>query len=109
SRAAITVQHSDLDSYLGAMNLITTTELQSLNHKSLTAMARDFEIAGRSSMTKDALIAAIRQAQESSRNQDSPNKPAEASSTQTGKSDERPRKEQTKQRETAAKKPPQSR
>lgn len=49
------------------MNLITTTELQSLNHKSLTAMARDFEIAGRSSMTKDALIAAIRQAQEASR------------------------------------------
>lgn len=47
--------------------MITTMELQSLNHKSLTAMARDFEIAGRSTMTKDALIAAIRQAQEASR------------------------------------------
>lgn len=51
-------------------------------------MARDFEIAGRSSMTKDALIAAIRQAQESSRAQEATTKTAGKSKKEGGSSKE---------------------
>lgn len=57
--------------------MITTAELQSLSLKNLAAMARDFDIAGRSAMTRDDLIAAIRKAKESSRKKLSAKKPAE--------------------------------
>jgi len=47
--------------------LINTTELKSLSRQSLAEMAREFNISGRSSMSKDDLIAAIRKSQDAAR------------------------------------------
>jgi uncharacterized protein len=63
--------------------LITTAELQSLTQKNLAAMARDFDIAGRSAMTKDDLISAIRKAQELSRKKLANKNPAPGSKKDT--------------------------
>jgi hypothetical protein len=56
-----------LNSYFGNSILITTAELKSLTRQSLAEMAREFDIPGRSSMTKDDLVAAIRKTQDSTR------------------------------------------
>jgi len=68
--------------------LITITELQSLTRQSLAEMAREINIPGRSSMSKDDLIAAIRKSQDVARKKkpakkgagDDTAKPAESTS-----------------------------
>ena len=47
--------------------MITITELKSLTRQSLAEMAREFNIAGRSSMSKDDLIEAIRKSHDAAR------------------------------------------
>lgn len=47
--------------------MITITELKSLTRQSLAEMAREFNIPGRSSMTKDDLIEAIRKSHDAAR------------------------------------------
>lgn len=47
--------------------MITITELKSLTRQSLAEMAREFNIPGRSTMTKDHLVEAIRKSHEAAR------------------------------------------
>lgn len=68
--------------------MITITELKSLTRQSLAEMAREFNIPGRSSMSKDDLIEAVRKSHEAARRKKPSAKAAEADSTQSPDADD---------------------